>query len=111
MRFTDGREKVPKSKRVRSAPLVDEVMVALDGLSQREHFTAPDRQHRWRPPKSRQAAPAVLCRLEARRPPTGQIPRSTPLLRQLGGSEAADFGRAGLPRPRPHRDHYALRPP
>ena len=40
--FTYRHEKAPKSGRVRSAPMVDEVMVALDGLSRREHFTAPD---------------------------------------------------------------------
>ena len=31
--FTDRREKTPKSGRVRSAPMVDEVMAALDSLS------------------------------------------------------------------------------
>jgi integrase len=40
--FTDGREKAPKSGRVRSAPMVDEVTAALDGLSRREHFTGPN---------------------------------------------------------------------
>jgi integrase len=39
--YTDRHEKAPKSGRVRSAPMVDEVMVALDGLSRREHFTRP----------------------------------------------------------------------
>lgn len=39
--YTDRHEKTPKSGRVRSAPMVDEVMVALDGLSRREHFTRP----------------------------------------------------------------------
>jgi integrase len=37
--YTDGREKEPKSGRVRSAPMVDEVLAALDELSRREHFT------------------------------------------------------------------------
>ena len=36
--FTDGREKAPKSGKVRSAPMVDEVMRALDGLSRRGHL-------------------------------------------------------------------------
>src|SRR3954468_18122223 len=40
--FTDGREKAPKSGRVRSAPMVDEVMTALDALFRRTEFTAPD---------------------------------------------------------------------
>jgi integrase len=40
--YTDGHEKAPKSGRVRSAPMVDEVMVALDTLSRREHFTRAD---------------------------------------------------------------------
>lgn len=40
--FTDGREKTPKSGRVRSAPMVDEVMTVLDGLTRREFFTGSD---------------------------------------------------------------------
>jgi integrase len=40
--YTDRREKTPKSGRVRSAPMVDEVMVVLDALSRREHFTKRD---------------------------------------------------------------------
>jgi integrase len=40
--YTDRTEKAPKSGRVRSAPMVDEVMVALDALSRRDHFTRPD---------------------------------------------------------------------
>ncbi len=40
--YTDGHEKAPKSGRVRSAPMVDEVTLALDGLSRREHFTRAD---------------------------------------------------------------------
>ena len=39
--FTDRREKTPKSGRVRSAPMVDEVMAALDSLSRRDRFTGP----------------------------------------------------------------------
>ena len=39
--FTDRREKTPKSGRVRSAPMVDEVMAALDALSRRDRFTRP----------------------------------------------------------------------
>jgi integrase len=38
----NGDEKEPKSGAVRSVPLVAEAAVALDGLSRREHFTAPD---------------------------------------------------------------------
>jgi integrase len=37
-----GEEKAPKSSRIRSVPLIDQAAVALDGLSRREHFTAPD---------------------------------------------------------------------
>ncbi|WP_249020557.1 site-specific integrase [Conexibacter sp. S30A1] len=37
-----GVEKVPKSGKVRSSVLVDEVAAALDSLSRRELFTAPD---------------------------------------------------------------------
>lgn len=40
--YTNREEKTPKSGRVRSAPMVDEVTVALDELSRREHFTKPD---------------------------------------------------------------------
>jgi Phage integrase family len=40
--YTDRRENAPQSGRVRSAPMVDEVTAALDGLSRREHFTGPD---------------------------------------------------------------------
>lgn len=36
-----GAEKAPKSGRVRSVPLVPELVPPLDGLSQREHFTDP----------------------------------------------------------------------
>jgi len=39
--YTYRHEKAPKSGRVRSAPMVDEVVVALDALSRRPHFTAP----------------------------------------------------------------------
>jgi integrase len=35
-------EKAPKSGKVRSAPLVDEVVAALDGLSQRAKWTGPN---------------------------------------------------------------------
>src|SRR4051812_21448723 len=34
-----GEEDTPKSHRVRSVPLSDQAVVALDGLSRREHFT------------------------------------------------------------------------
>jgi integrase len=37
--FTDGREKVPKGKRVRSVPLMPRVANALAQLKDREHFT------------------------------------------------------------------------
>ncbi len=40
--YTDRREKAPRSGRVRSAPMVDEVTAALDGLTRRAHFTAAD---------------------------------------------------------------------
>ena len=40
--YTDRTQKTPKSGRVRSAPMVDHVMVVLDELSRREHFTGPD---------------------------------------------------------------------
>lgn len=36
------REDTPKSHRVRSVPLSDQAMIALDGLSRRAHFTGPD---------------------------------------------------------------------
>jgi integrase len=39
--FTDDRLKTPKSGRVRSVPMADQVAVVLDGLSQREHYTQP----------------------------------------------------------------------
>jgi integrase len=38
----DGIEDTPKSHRRRSVPLSDQAVVALDALSRREHFTAPD---------------------------------------------------------------------
>jgi hypothetical protein len=34
-------EDTPKSHHVRSVPLSDQAVVAVDGLSRREHFTAP----------------------------------------------------------------------
>jgi integrase len=39
--YVRGQEDTPKSHRVRSVPLSDQAVVALDGLSRREHFTAP----------------------------------------------------------------------
>lgn len=38
--FTGGREKVPKGKRVRSVPMMPEVMDTLATLKEREHFTS-----------------------------------------------------------------------
>jgi integrase len=40
--FVRGQEDTPKSHRVRSVPLSDQALVALDALSRREHFTGPD---------------------------------------------------------------------
>lgn len=40
--FTDGREKVPKGKRVRSVPMTPDVIDALASLKEREHFTEDD---------------------------------------------------------------------
>ena len=40
--YSGGRLKQPKSGKVRSAPMSDDVVVALDTLSKREHFTGPD---------------------------------------------------------------------
>jgi integrase len=40
--FSGKRLKVPKSGKVRSTPMSDDVMAALDGLSKREHYTEPD---------------------------------------------------------------------
>ena len=40
--YTDRREKAPKSGRVRSAPMVDEVTAVLDGLTRRVRFTAAE---------------------------------------------------------------------
>jgi len=39
--YANGREKAPKSGKVRSSVLVDEVAGALDGLSRRDWFTEP----------------------------------------------------------------------
>lgn len=39
--YTHCQERKPKSGKVRSVPLVDDVAAALDRLSRREHFTAP----------------------------------------------------------------------
>jgi integrase len=39
--FTSGAMKTPKSGKVRSSPMVPEVMAALDGLSRRESLTEP----------------------------------------------------------------------
>jgi integrase len=39
--YTAGSERVPKSGKVRSVPLIDQAARALDGLSRREHFTEP----------------------------------------------------------------------
>jgi integrase len=40
--FSGKRLKRPKSGKVRSAPMSDDVVVALDKLSKRENYTAPD---------------------------------------------------------------------
>ena len=40
--FVRGAEDTPKSHRVRSVPLADQALVALDGLSRRGDFTGPD---------------------------------------------------------------------
>jgi integrase len=40
--FTGGQERVPKSGKVRSVPMVDQALVALDGLSRRDDHVAPD---------------------------------------------------------------------
>lgn len=40
--FTGGQERSPKSGKVRSVPMVDQTLVALDGLSRRETNVAPD---------------------------------------------------------------------
>ena len=40
--YSGGRLKRPKSGKVRSAPMSDHVVVALDTLSKREHWSAPD---------------------------------------------------------------------
>ncbi len=40
--FVAGNFDVPKSRKVRSVPMVDQVLIALDGLSRREHFTRHD---------------------------------------------------------------------
>jgi integrase len=40
--FTGGREKVPKGKRVRSVPMMAEVVDTLARLKNREHFTEDD---------------------------------------------------------------------
>jgi integrase len=40
--FTGGQERVPKSGKVRSVPMVDQALVALDGLSRRGAHVAPD---------------------------------------------------------------------
>lgn len=40
--YTHGELGPPKSGRVRSVPLIDEVARVLDGLSRREHFTGTD---------------------------------------------------------------------
>lgn len=37
-----GQEKAPKSKVIRSLPLIDQAAQALDGLSRRAHLTGPD---------------------------------------------------------------------
>jgi integrase len=40
--YVRAAEDTPKSHRVRSVPLSDQAIVALDALSRREHFTGPD---------------------------------------------------------------------
>jgi integrase len=40
--FTQANEDVPKSGRARAVPMVDQVARALDGLSRRKQWTAPD---------------------------------------------------------------------
>jgi integrase len=40
--FTGGEEKMPKGKRVRSVPMMPDVVTALATLKEREHFTGDD---------------------------------------------------------------------
>jgi integrase len=40
--FTHGQQGPPKSGKIRSVPLIDQAAAALDGLSRRANFTAPD---------------------------------------------------------------------
>jgi integrase len=40
--FTGGREKAPKGKRVRSVPMMPDVIDTLSALKEREHFTGED---------------------------------------------------------------------
>jgi integrase len=40
--YTDRREKIPKGKRVRSVPMMTQVVDALARLKEREHFTGDD---------------------------------------------------------------------
>jgi integrase len=40
--YTDGREKVPKGKRVRSVPMMPELIDVLGKLKERDDFTSDD---------------------------------------------------------------------
>jgi integrase len=42
LNYTNGAEKAPKSGRVRSVPMMEELVPILDRLSQRDYFTGPD---------------------------------------------------------------------
>ena len=107
------REKVPKSGKVRSSVLVDEVIVVLDELSRRPHFTAPATwcsatkwastcrmgccggacTRRWTRRACR-AFDCTICAITSARSPPG-----------VGVAEGP-----GLPRPRGHLDDDALPP-
>ena len=114
--YTRGRFKpYPKGRRRRSVPMIDQVIPALDRLSQREHFTDPDdlvfvnttgdvveesalRRRMW----------TALDAAELKRV---RHPRPAPLLLHDGRPRLPARRGQGVRRPRRHRDDHALRAP
>ena len=108
-------EKAPKSGKVRSVPLVRELVGPFDRLSRREHFTGDDdlifcdrvgeRLDAWALRRRYYAAH------RARRTAPAALPRSAPRLRLDRRAGVPDLRRPGDVRPRARHDHRALHPP
>jgi hypothetical protein len=109
------RVKAPKSGKVRSAPLVDEVRVALNGLSQRDYLDGPEDLVFPGPAGGHLDDMAVrrafVKALEAAGLPRIRFHDASPLLRHPGGPALGATAGARLLRARAHQHDDALRAP